>query len=1025
MSELRRPLLEGPAPRGAATNVDAPKSSKGLREAPVYLNMREDHVESFRKEYGIEPILQTSSPVNLHPHMAYQRGALEHWVVKYITKNQLTCMDVGGAPQRLRDVPGMRHLVPQLQPGDAGRLRGFETANNVCTHKLEQYLEVTPDHPGTCKNCQGVHVMLFTHSGYYFSPKVLARAIESCKEKEIFVIGHIFEGVDGTFGSEGFWTVRNGRVQMRVDGNRHTYNHGLLPWNSEPTFTVDGVVYEAEEVQSYSFTTLWRVYRTMLPVVIEPPDERRWTSILLDPTHRGVIRIPDVVTGLSQSRLLLEERTISVTNIIGQGSVLECGIDHVTVIIPRGAIGYVATQIVGRERDRALVQTAIYYAKRYLDKTSVPRDDMPGCVAAVAFLALSINIHNEILLAHHSATHMAGLWRMHSTLMQLHPLKTLSVYWLLLAFVASITITTLLDHYVPTPHHIIGYVMLGLIILTISVFSLTFYLRLRAIRLAGEGWRDQFTRRGTTAIVSEPTPLPVVAVGPANVFKPLEPLAEGARVTVGDDPRPPRSAEPVSQLQVTGLVPDRVGVTYAPSDQMAELVAVRNRITSPVREPEAIAVEGYVKAYEAPEFDLLRNMEPIIDDEALAKKWARRLPCSEGEKVRMLELWKVTHIGGPKTVKTDLRVFTKADEKLPKVGLEGQEPITPRTICAVDDTHKAFTGPFMWEFANRVASLWDGVKSVFYYVRGQSAEEVGRTFGDWYDRNGEANFIAFEDDFRMYDKTLSGVLQEPIDDLYEATGATLDMMEVVRSEETFGCTTHGVKFTAGPGVRQINSGKNETNVKGTIGNAAAHAYAYGDLDVEKGDLMLLNGDDNTLFRCLNRSRAVNEDLVAKNLRDLGLEPTLLVRTRIADVEFCSKIFLPTGDGWVLSPKPGRAMTKLGWSLRDKSPEQLLGETMGLKKDGHHVPFLRVVIRHTLRLIPRDVKPKKAPDKRPWEIHARQYHECVPSTWAIFTERYGLTEADEVKFDELLSGITKLPAVYPCEDIVRLFEVDLA
>jgi uncharacterized RmlC-like cupin family protein len=138
----------------------------------------------------------------------------------------------------------------------------------------------------------------------------------------------------------------------------------------------------------------------------------------------------------------------------------------------------------------------------------------------------------------------------------------------------------------------------------------------------------------------------------------------------------------------------------------------------------------------------------------------------------------------------------------------------------------------------------------------------------------------------------------------------------------------------------------------------------------------------------------------------------------------------------LAPKLGRMIARLGFmcQLPVHTTNQILGlyrgVALGLAPDCSHVPFIRVLIKHILRL----TTGSPVLIKRDWMRYFRRHEGsplsgqnrrsyCTSATWAYFMSVYGLQRSDEQEFDRLMSAIQQLPAVLPPGPWMQAITVD--
>jgi hypothetical protein len=1052
-TSLTQPLL---GKEFVATN-DLPAPVPPLKIKPIPFNASLAHVEHIRATHGVSVVPNLTKRINGHATLAYERNTVQHRLHRKL-KDYFVC-DVGGSPRRLkafnRAKPSIFHLCPQLQAGDQRRASGGNKLT-TCTHTLEQHLDLINtgkqphkyvvqlqhgenccDSPATdlyheCHVCQVPDTYVFCHSAYYMSPETLVRAIRACRLKSIFVIGHVFDTTPGNhamYDQARYSMGHNGEIVYQANGNRHLYRHKPLPWNSQPTFTVDGCVFEATERSVLGFNHVWQVAETTYPMTKSIPIPLDWRKLVTDTSHVGEIQT--TLDDRLVREFVNEPLNIKFNRFVGAGPFLVAFDHEQEVRVPRGAISAVASAVVGKERNPITFNLAVQTARGYMRTSVLPVEEQPRAIIVSSLVGFSLHLDFEVNMIDTARYKFHGWWQRHAASLKLGALSAIPMIGVI-AFVMFVDFSSIvLDVKTSFPDHpflIAGAILTCGLMLTIAcVYCI--HNRQQADLAASFG--EVRLHDGIGVDISDPLLIPSLQVPPGRKFTPLLDLEEGASISVGPDPKPPLDP-PKPTLEASGfIVPNCMPVT-APSTQEAEIVAIRNRVLA--KNPFRITEESnrwYNDVFkDHPSFKGLWKIR-IDDNENAFQRWIGRSPYNETERQRLGDIWRRVQ-SAELPVKQGIKAHVKSDEKLLKTGFIEQS-FTPRIISASSDEHKVATGPFMWNFSNDLAKEWDGKDNMIYYVRGSTAEDVGAWFKECLEElweNNYADIFAIEDDFEKFDSSVTEEHKEPVREVYISAGASEKCIDAFENEAVSGHTRHGVSYKSDDD--QIASGRNSTNTEGSMVNGAAHVAAIEPiLHPKRHDRMALNGDDNLIARDRKLMRwNDSEEVMTEKLRNMGLRPTIRIRNHVGDVEFCSKIFLESArypGKWVLSPKPGRAIAKLGWTFV-QSGNTLRADALSMSKDSAHVPFLRHVVRRTLELATPTSKKGKRKHTWEWEIHASDYHDrkdgVLPdSTWAIFYHRYGLTQADERHFEECINAIISLPAVIPSTTIGRLQEVD--
>lgn len=174
--------------------------------------------------------------------------------------------------------------------------------------------------------------------------------------------------------------------------------------------------------------------------------------------------------------------------------------------------------------------------------------------------------------------------------------------------------------------------------------------------------------------------------------------------------------------------------------------------------------------------------------------------------------------------------------------------------------------------------------------------------------------------------------------------------------------------------------------------------------------ILVHGDDSLVVLrgkfSLIQQREMRAALLSYNVK-LGFTTKLKMETEWPLVEYCSSLFWPTSDGYVLGPKIGKRLPKIGFSLRNLKIGEVKGMLLGLSIEASYVPVLRVYAAHQLALLA-DVEEIAFADKRSsYKSMAVSKHICCEETAYFFLVRYGFehTQFETMLADELTSTLT--------------------
>lgn len=1007
-------------------------------------------LEEMCKRYSLNFYSNNEKRENLHPCLAYERNYLLHRIVSSLTKSDKLVCDVGGSPKRLKYFNHNKirviHLCPQLQPGDAQRFAGGNLMT-TCFHNLETHLSmiksrldphpVLPDYEcckqpivgyRDCHVCVTVDTYVFCHSAYYIKPDILAEAIDACRDKMIYVVGHKFLNDGNThwiYKDEARYTCVNNHVVFEASGNGHQYVHSTLPWNNSPTFTVNGKVYEATLMRSLGETCLWTVQETCYPA---PPPKvlvQDWRKLIVDEEQEGEIQTtldPRLI-----NKYVNDLHNVNFNRFTGAGRFVIAHSSELNARVPRGAISEVSKAMIGKERNSISFSHATNVAKGYVNRSNLPIEEQPIAILVATVIGFTMFVELETNMIDTARYRFGGWWGKHANSLKLGSLTALPLIFVMFVLFVLDASTIVVDEKTHITHHpilIVGVVVNAILFI---IYGITYWIQIKQAQDLASSFTQLRINDGVGVVPLETLNVPSFKVPASRKFTELSEIEEGSSLIVGPEPKPPDHEKPT--LFATGFINPYCMPVTAPSTQEAEIVALTNRVLAV--NPYKITGDGE-EDYRAvfsdhPSFLGLKLIK-VNDSIQAVKKWLSRSKYNQKQREAFLDLARKIRSGQVTIIKTSLS-HVKSDEKLLKTGLENKA-YTPRIVCASDDTHNVATGPFMWEWSNRLTELWSG-RDMIYYTRGASAEDIGNWFSQYLYLECGGNIddiFAIEDDFEKYDSSICAEHQEPVKESWVDAGAHATTVEAFSDECTAGKTRKGLKYKSEQ--EELNSGKNCTNALGSVINAAVHVSAIMPiLHPKRRDRMAVMGDDNLMLRnpiLLNNHMTESE--MQESLREAGMRPSIMIRRHVAQVEFCSRIFLESAKypgQWVLSPKPGRVMSKMGWNFI-RSGNTLYQDVLSNIRDCMHVPFLRHYVRRTKELV--TPKKFKAQYIQEWDVHAKVYHdrsdgELPSSTWAIVHARYGLSKEDEERFGEYMNSITSLECVLSSITLETITKVD--
>ncbi len=310
---------------------------------------------------------------------------------------------------------------------------------------------------------------------------------------------------------------------------------------------------------------------------------------------------------------------------------------------------------------------------------------------------------------------------------------------------------------------------------------------------------------------------------------------------------------------------------------------------------------------------------------------------------------------------------------------------------------------------------------------GWSAEKLGR----WYQRglielqprgphnqftvvNGDDSLTLFMD---IHSVVYSATGDHHRMDVHQGVGAVATKLELYngisprmkeKTQELFksheitkGATTAGIKFSV-PGMNK--SGDGDTSSFNVCPNAGIHIVAkmdsYADADRFKSSVEVV-------------ARSFNYDVEVR----LGTAE---------EAEFCSSLFVPVGEGFIASPKPGRQLPKMFATVLNVGKRHrawLRGVALGWSYDAGHVPLMRGVVASVLNSTV-GVSPRYDPNERKYSIRAEFRHDPTAETYEFFARRYDITVNQLISIEREMTQLGNCRYSSPLLDVVLYKDTSL-
>jgi hypothetical protein len=241
------------------------------------------------------------------------------------------------------------------------------------------------------------------------------------------------------------------------------------------------------------------------------------------------------------------------------------------------------------------------------------------------------------------------------------------------------------------------------------------------------------------------------------------------------------------------------------------------------------------------------------------------------------------------------------------------------------------------------ADLLSG-KQIFYTC-GRSNEEIGDVFRKAIDLVERAaprgsDIVFLEDDQSRFDLHMGEGPFRFLKAMYRKK-LPRRVARLLERKTSVGVSNLGTRYKI-PFTMQ--SGWPDTSVGDTLVNAAMKMMIHGE---GRPWVSIICGDDSVTVTTHDEIvRLGGVDGIIKKYASFGMEVEATVRDHPLDVEFCSGRFYPVGDTYVLFPRPGRLLAKIGCDMVERSSDDRVawarGITSTLEYYGRVDPLCRAV-----------------------------------------------------------------------------------
>lgn len=832
--------------------------------------------------------------VTQHPHTlaAIERAITEQSMID--TMKRFGCAkitDIGGNAKRHYDEKRsfVHSCCPILSPKDVLRNQRYNKRMNYCTNCAEECNEPTDGY-------------LAVHSLYYLKPiTVLDLLYRSAKgilmaSMHDFTNGYGSMHYNGTCHETTYQIVDTETVLMTSTGN----DGG--PYKHSPCFWLQKNYYEADG-------------RAMAWGYREMGDTRIYTFVPapcgLTPTRNESMDLIATIKNLSYTGEVKETAYAPLMNYLNMemvefksfGPLIWVTKNDRQIFVPKGLIQRVAFQMVGKPRTRDTLKLCIRDAKKELSDKSITLPDNLKTELAVVVPPLAFLLHLEDEIQSFNKLLLPVNQKMYSKLND--ALNLVSPAFTCFKYIAC---RTRAQH-------------------TESTLAVDEYNATRtSVAVVKEKIGHGFQFLSTTA---------------SNFVKPMR---RGAYVKIIDEVEPAEDKMIMSQVSTTfsGHIP-----VVPTNTQSNTMLAIKNRVVVEV----VPAVEGHWEKmndrFMKKKFIDFDKFDMETDTLKAFTKWNDGFP--PGRKKEHCNAFNHLQESSMKAKDYYRKLFMKR-EKLDKSEEEGLLDFNPRAISGTSHEANVLLGPFMVQYSKQLAKQWDGT-GIFYYTSGATAQQTG----SWMYDNFHAGDLIVEVDFSQYDSTQGAeahkverqdYIQAGIEDFPGAL-AVIDHQKHMR-----GFTNDGIEYFVQNGR---NSGDPNTSCGNTRHTCATTEYVLTQVFGE-GDYKIKGmGDDNTSIVPMALANGHDLDDIKSSIVEeyakFGFVAKVKLHTDPSQAEFCSSAYWPAMvDGWetyVMGPKPGRLLPKMGFSIKNLSPGEVKGMFKGYATSCGHVPILNTYVQAML------------------------------------------------------------------------------
>lgn len=381
--------------------------------------------------------------------------------------------------------------------------------------------------------------------------------------------------------------------------------------------------------------------------------------------------------------------------------------------------------------------------------------------------------------------------------------------------------------------------------------------------------------------------------------------------------------------------------------------------------------------------------------------------------------------------------FTKCQKEL-KVSQDVYISSRPRMIQAPSDTEKICSSFWFYRYGKAMKYVWH-YRNQVWFAAGRTSSEYKQWFEYHVNRMGGVdNCVFIGSDFSAFDATQGELCKTNEHNWYRSLGFVTDIDQrygdgiaeaILDARERLTVYTSDdikCKYTYCRQSGQPDTTNGNSKITGDV-----IIGALASVNIEEEDRAIaVCGDDN--FSIINK-QVWNDSkipLIHRYCNDLGFKLKIQVSENPTSVEFISCRFLPVKEGYALSKKPGRVLSKMGWMLYKpcRSMKQwralLKGSMLSYTATGLHVPFLRIYLNKMFEEL-KDVVADTTNPSLKYRIEGKERYTCNKATFEAMYEVYGLTKKDEERFSKQLDKIKEFPYLLNSREVKLMASVDTA